>query len=332
VNGGSFLGIEIKEELLRAAEIALMKCLRVRAGESVLVVTDEPTRIIGLHLWLKARELGAEAIYMEMIPRSVHGEEPPKPVAEAMKVANVVVAPTSRSLTHTVARKEAAERGARVATMPGITEDIFVRTMGVDYDLVQRLTNLVADVLDEGREVKVTTSLGTDLVFSIEGRKARRSTGILINPGDWGNLPSGEAYIAPVEGTANGVVVVDGSMAGVGLLTQPIRITFRDGVAEHIEGGPEAAKLRELLSRYGVEARNLGEFGVGTNPGARVSGIVLEDEKVLGTVHIALGSNFDFGGRVRAPVHLDGVIMKPNVYVDGCLVMREGVLLIGSGS
>ncbi len=326
--GGSFL-VEIREELLKAAEIALTKCLRVKAGEVVLVVTDEPTRAIGLHIWLKARELGTEAIYMEMAPRSIHGEEPPKPVAEAMKVANVVIAPTSKSLTHTLARKEATERGARVATMPGITEDIFVRAMGVDYDLVQRLTDLVAEVLDEGREVRVTTSLGTDLTFSIEGRKARRSTGILVNPGDWGNLPSGEAYIAPVEGTANGVVVVDGSMAGIGLLKQPIKIVFRDGIAEQIEGGSEAAKLSELLSKYGSEARNLGEFGIGTNPGARVSGVILEDEKVLGTVHIALGSNFDFGGRVRAPVHLDGIIMRPNVYVDGRLIMKEGVLLLG---
>ncbi|MEM0015123.1 MAG: aminopeptidase [Zestosphaera sp.] len=324
------LGVEIKETLLRAAETALTRCLRVRAGESLLVITDEPLRNIGLHLWLKARELGAEAVYVEIIPRSVHGEEPPKPVAEAMKASDVVVAPTSKSITHTVARKEAAEKGARVATMPGITEDIFIRTMSVDYELVQRVTNAVADVLDEGREVRVVTDLGTDLTFSIEGRRARRSTGVLVNPGDWGNLPSGEAYIAPVEGTANGVVVVDGSMAGVGLLAQPIRIAFRDGVAARIEGGPEAAKLNELLSRYGDEARSLGEFGVGTNPGARVSGVVLEDEKAMGTIHIALGSNFDFGGRVKAPVHLDGIVMKPSVYVDGRLLMREGVLLINT--
>ncbi|MEM2004547.1 MAG: aminopeptidase [Zestosphaera sp.] len=324
------LGVEIKETLLRAAETALTRCLRVRAGESLLVITDEPLRNIGLHLWLKARELGAEAVYVEIIPRSVHGEEPPKPVAEAMKASDVVVAPTSKSITHTVARKEAAEKGARVATMPGITEDIFIRTMSVDYELVQRVTNAVADVLDEGREVRVVTDLGTDLTFSIEGRRARRSTGMLVNPGDWGNLPSGEAYIAPVEGTANGVVVVDGSMAGVGLLAQPIRIAFRDGVAARIEGDPEAAKLNELLSRYGDEARSLGEFGVGTNPGARVSGVVLEDEKAMGTIHIALGSNFDFGGRVKAPVHLDGIVMKPSVYVDGRLLMREGVLLINT--
>ncbi|MEM4485857.1 MAG: aminopeptidase [Zestosphaera sp.] len=324
------LGVEIKETLLRAAETALTRCLRVRAGESLLVITDEPLRNIGLHLWLKARELGAEAVYVEIIPRSVHGEEPPKPVAEAMKASDVVVAPTSKSITHTVARKEAAEKGARVATMPGITEDIFIRTMSVDYELVQRVTNAVADVLDEGREVRVVTDLGTDLTFSIEGRRARRSTGVLVNPGDWGNLPSGEAYIAPVEGTANGVVVVDGSMAGVGLLAQPIRIAFRDGVAARIEGSPEAAKLNELLSRYGDEARSLGEFGVGTNPGARVSGVVLEDEKAMGTIHIALGSNFDFGGRVKAPVHLDGIVMKPSVYVDGRLLMREGVLLINT--
>ncbi len=322
------LRVEVQEDLLRASEVALKTCLGVKQGEVVLVVTDEYLREIGYHLWLKALELSGEAIYLEMKPRSMHGEEPPRPVAEAMKSAHVVVAPTSKSLTHTQARKEATERGARVATMPGITRDIFVRTMGVDYNYVKRLTEAVAEVLDSGSRVRVVTEKGTNLEFSIEGRRARRSTGLFLNAGDWGNLPGGEAYIAPVEGTANGVVVVDGSMAGIGVLKEPIKMVFKDGVATVIEGGAEAKALNELLSRYGIEARQLGEFGIGTNPGARVSGVVLEDEKAIGTIHIALGSNFDFGGKIKAPVHLDGVVLNPDVYVDDKLIMKSGRLLV----
>lgn len=204
-------------------------------GESVLVVTDEHLRNIDLHLWLKVRDLGADAVYVEMIPRKVHGEEPPKPVAEAKKASDVVIAPISKSITHTVTRKEAARRGARVATMSGITEGTLIRTMNVDHELVQRLTNAVADTLDEGRGSEVT-SIGTDLIFSIEGRRARRSTGVLVNPGDWENPPCSEAYVAPVEGAANGVVVVDGSVACIGLFTQPVRIVFRNGMVTQIEG------------------------------------------------------------------------------------------------
>ncbi|MFA4646682.1 aminopeptidase [Pyrococcus kukulkanii] len=320
--------LEINPELYKACEIALKQCLGVKEGESVLIIADEPERKIGYSLWMKAKELNTEAVYIEIIPRKMHGEEPPKPVAEAMKVADVVIAPTSKSITHTLAKKEACERGARVATLPGITEEIFIRTMNADYEEILALTNKIADILDNGSTVQITTSLGTDLEFSIEGRKAMRSTGVYRNPGECGNLPGAEAYIAPVEGTANGTVVIDGSMAGIGVLKNPIKLIVQDGFVEKIEGGDEAKKLEEILSRYGKEARNIAEFGIGTNPKARISGNILEDEKVFGTVHIALGSNYDFGGKVKAPIHLDGIIKKPTVLIDGKYLFRDGNLVI----
>lgn len=319
---------KFKEEVYKASEVALKQCLGVKEGESILVITDEILRGIGLHIWLCARDLNTEAIYIEMLPRKMHGEEPPKPIAEAMKNVDVVVAPTSKSLTHTIAREEATKRGVRVATMPGITEEIFIRTMNVDYSYIQRVTDVVGDILDNGNTVRIESGNGTNLTFSIGGRKARRSSGILRNPGDWGNLPGGEAYIAPIEGSANGVAIVDGSMAGIGKLVNPIKIVFRDGYAIDIEGGDEANKLKQILLQYGQDARNLAEFGIGTNPGAKVSGIVLEDEKVMGTIHIALGNNFGFGGKVKAPIHLDGVILNPTVYIDGDMIMKEGRLLL----
>jgi len=319
---------KFKEEVYKASEVALKQCLGVKEGESILVITDEILRGIGLHIWLCARDLNTEAIYIEILPRKMHGEEPPKPIAEAMKNVDVVVAPTSKSLTHTIAREEATKRGVRVATMPGITEEIFIRTMNVDYSYIQRVTDVVGDILDNGNTVRIESGNGTNLTFSIGGRKARRSSGILRNPGDWGNLPGGEAYIAPIEGSANGVAIVDGSMAGIGKLVNPIKIVFRDGYAIDIEGGDEANKLKQILLQYGQDARNLAEFGIGTNPGAKVSGIVLEDEKVMGTIHIALGNNFGFGGKVKAPIHLDGVILNPTVYIDGDMIMKEGRLLL----
>ena len=319
---------KIDPELYKACEIALKQCLGVKDGESVLVIADESERKIGYHLWMKAKELNTEAIWIEIIPRKMHGEEPPKPVAEAMKVADVVIAPTSKSITHTLAKKEACERRTRVATLPGITEEIFVRTMSADYEEILNLTNKIADILDKGTEVQIVTAIGTNLRFSIEGRRARRSTGIYRKPGECGNLPGAEAYIAPVEGTAEGVAVIDGSMAGIGILTRPIKLTIREGFVEKIEGGDEAKKLEETLSKYGKEARNIAEFGVGTNPKARISGNILEDEKVFGTVHIALGSNYDFGGHVKVPIHLDGIIKNPTVLIDEKYLFRNGNLVI----
>jgi len=319
---------KIDPELYKACEIALKQCLGVKDGESVLVIADESERKIGYHLWMKAKELNTEAIWIEIIPRKMHGEEPPKPVAEAMKAADVVIAPTSKSITHTLAKKEACERRTRVATLPGITEEIFVRTMSADYEEILNLTNKIADILDKGTEVQIVTAIGTNLRFSIEGRRARGSTGIYRKPGECGNLPGAEAYIAPVEGTAEGVAVIDGSMAGIGILTRPIKLTIREGFVEKIEGGDEAKKLEEILSKYGKEARNIAEFGVGTNPKARISGNILEDEKVFRTVHIALGSNYDFGGHVKVPIHLDGIIKNPTVLIDGEYLFRNGNLVI----
>jgi len=194
------IDFKIDNTLYEACEITLKQCLGVREGETVIIITDEPERKIGHHLWMKAKELNTEAIYIEIIPRKIHGEEPPKPVAEAMRVADVVIAPTSKSITHTLAKKEACEKGARIATLPGITEEIFIRTMSANYEEILALTNKIADILDNGNTVHITTNLGTDLEFSIKGRKARRSTGIYRKPGECGNLPGAEAYIAPVEG------------------------------------------------------------------------------------------------------------------------------------
>jgi len=322
------LKLKIDEKLFHACEIALRECMGVKEEETVLVITDEERRNIGLHLWEKAKELKTEAIYVEIIPRKMHGEEPPLPIAEAMKTADVVLAPTSKSITHTMAKKEACEHGTRVATLPGITEESFIRTMSANYEEMLNLTNRIGDLLDEGSVVEIMSPLGTNLSLSIKGRKAKRSTGIYRKPGECGNLPGAEAFIAPIEEEVNGVAVIDGSMAGIGVLKSPIRLVIEDGAVRKIEGGDEAERLREILKEHGAESRRIGELGIGTNPNARISGNILEDEKVLGTVHIALGSNYDFGGKIRASIHLDGIIKSPTVLIDGRPLLREGKLAI----
>jgi leucyl aminopeptidase (aminopeptidase T) len=142
--------------------------------------------------------------------------------------------------------------------------------------------------------------------------------------GQWGNLPTGEAYLAPLEGKSNGVVVVDGSMASVGMTAQPIRITVKDGYATDIAGGPEAQRLIALLEPHGRDGRNVAEFGIGTNDRAKLTGIILEDEKVMGTIHVAFGDNKSMGGSVRVASHLDGLVTQPTVWFDDRLIMDAG--------
>ncbi|RMG63512.1 MAG: aminopeptidase [Calditrichaeota bacterium] len=316
--------------LQEAARRAIEQCMGWKPEESILVVTDAPCRTVGLALFDVARQLTDRALLLEYPPLPRNGAEPPSPVSSAMKRFQVVLAPTSTSLTHTRARRKACEAGARVGTLPGISEEMMRRTMAADYQEIAQRTYQLTRLLTEGKLARITSRAGTDIRVPIEGIRAIASTGLIHRPGQFGNLPSGEAYLMPREGESEGVVVVDGSMAGIGLIEeQPIRLVVERGMAVAVEGGREARRLNEMLEAVGPKARNLAELGVGTNHAARITGAVLEDEKVMGTVHLALGNNASMGGTVTVPLHLDGVLRRPTLWVDDRLVLEEGRWMLG---
>jgi len=326
----SVSGYPALEDLIGVARRVLDVNLGLKPGEKLLVITDTSRHVIGEALFRAGLELGAESILVVMKPRSRHGEEPPTPIRAAWLESDVFVAPTEYSLTHTQARREAVMRGSRGATMPGINVDIFLRTLSLDYRReVLPLCMKLYERVRGASEVRVTSGLGTDITFSVSGREFQVDSGIYDKPGDWGNLPAGEVYVAPVEGTGEGLVVVDGSIAGgLGVVKNPVRIIVKQGRAVEIEGFEEARALRNMLeSVRREEAYNFpAELGIGCNPAAKLSGVVLEDEKILGTVHLAFGDNSTFGGKVRAGIHIDVVLLKPNLYVDGKLLIENGVL------
>jgi len=316
--------MQISSELYSAALIAVRDCMGVQANERVLIVTDERLRTIAYSLHQAARDLGTEVLLVEILPRKTNGEEPPKEVAELMKMVDVVLCPTSKSLTHTDARRAASAAGVRIATLPGVTEEIMVRCMNADYHKIAERTFKLCALLEKTKVVRVQSPAGTDITLPIAGRKAHASSGLFRNKGESGNLPTGEAYLAPLEGTSNGVVVVDGAMAGVGLVSEPIRISVENGYATEVSGGEEARKLRELLAPHGKDGRNVAEFGIGTNDKAILTGVILEDEKVMGTIHIAFGDNKSMGGTVRVASHLDGMVKNPTVWLDDLKIMEAG--------
>jgi len=311
-----------------AARNALIDCLDVKAGETVTIITDEGKRNIGLTLWQVAKALGAETVLVEMIPRSRNGEEPPAPLAALMATSSVVLCPTSMSLTHKAARREASAHGVRIATLPGITEDMMKRCLSADYQAIAERSRRLSEILQGGEEVRVVSPAGTDIKMSRGDRYPKPDTGLYHHPGEYGNLPAGETFFAPIEGTAQGTIVFEAAMAGIGKLKKPITVIVRNGRAVEITGGAEARKLNEIVDQVGPEARNIAELGIGTNDKAKVTGLILEDEKVMGTVHIALGDNKSMGGNVAVPSHLDGLIMKPTVYLDGRKIMEAGELLV----
>ena len=320
----------IDHPLAQPARNVVEHCLGIQAGEVVSIVTDsaDPDRLeIARAFWEEARAKGAEVILAEMLPRKNSGEEPPAPIAQLMAESNVVLCPTTKSLSHTKARRIASARGARIASLPTITKEMAVRCLTADYGSIAALTKHVAAKLSRGSKFKVQSELGTSLALERQARNVGADTGLLTRSGEFGNLPAGEAFFAPMEGTANGKIIFDGSVADVGILTEPIELLVEHGVARIVSTSAAARELERYLSAHGPEAYNIAELGVGTNDRAIVSGHILEDEKVLGTVHIALGNNAGMGGTVNVPIHLDGLIRNATLYVDGELVLDKGTLV-----
>ncbi len=317
----------MNKELINAAKKALSDYLGLKKDETLLIVTDETRREIANALLTTGQELCKEAFLVEMKSREINGQEPPSQISELMKLVDVVICPTEKSLTHTKARREAAEKGVRVATMPGIKIETMIRCLNADSEKIIELTKFFADKLRKSSKVRVVTDKGTDILMPMKNRKVLESTGVLREKGSWGNLPSGEVYLAPWEDKSNGKIVIDGSMAGIGMLSEPIVIEVIDGYAEKIQGGSEAKKLVEMVDKVGRDARAIAEFGIGTNYKAELCGEILEDEKVFGTIHIAFGNNLSMGGKISVSSHLDGLIKEPDVYFDEELVMKKGKLL-----
>lgn len=312
--------------IMKGARTAVETCMNVKSDETVLIVTDSGKVEIAEAFAYVSASLGAKTVISIMKPMRQSSEEPPKPIREAMKASDVVLIPTSKSLSHTDARREATKHGARIASMPGITKAMMsIGGLTADYKDVANRTMKIAEILEKRKNVEITTPSGTELTMNIEGRTPKRDTGLYHKPGDWGNLPAGEACLAPAEGTTQGILVID-SMGET--VKQPLTITVKNGWAQKFQG-PDATRLESLLQSADKNAYNIGELGIGTNPNARLTGVVLEDEKVLGTVHIALGDNTSYvGGHIKSKIHADGILLQPTMKIDGHLIMKDGKLIL----
>jgi leucyl aminopeptidase (aminopeptidase T) len=312
-------------DLDSAVRAVVRDCLGVSEGEEVLVVTDPPTQDLGEQLREEAVDAGAEASLALITERPENGAEPPEAVAAAMAAATVVMAPTAKSLSHTVARERASEAGARIATLPGVTEQMLARVMSADMEELRRRGDAVAAALDRAAEARITCANGSDLRLSLQGREAIPDAGELTEAGAFGNLPCGEAFISPADG--HGALVVDGSIAGVGRVSEPVELVIEGGHLTAARGG-QGMRLMELLTAHGEPGTNVAELGIGTNEKATITGEVLEDEKILGSCHVAFGASAGIGGTVQVPIHLDCVVLRPTVELDGTAIARDGELLI----
>lgn len=314
-------------DLDQAVSAVVRDCLAVKQGEDVLVVGNPATQPLAERLREEARVAGADAVLAVFAEREQHGVEPPDPVAAAMLKADVVLAATVQSLSHTAARKAATDAGARAATLPGVTEEMLARVMSADMGELRRRSNAVAEILTGASEGRITCPNGSDLTLNLDGRTAIPDSGELTEPGAFGNLPCGEGFIAPHHDAGGGRLVVDGIVASIGIPDPPTELAVEDGALVDATG-PVGEELMRQLTAAGADGTRLAELGVGTNEKAVLSGELLEDEKILGTIHVAFGASAGIGGEIQVPVHLDCVVMKPTLTVDGTDIVRDGELLV----
>jgi len=324
----------------------------VEPGDRVLVLTDtaHDERVWQVVMSVLA-EIGVDATLALFEPRPADYYDPPANVCEAMLHSNVNVLLTSTGMLHCKANFDAMAAGVPAICMDGGMSLEMFQSGGVTDDMAEiaRRKHYVAKNVfgPDARECRVTSRYGTDLTYRVDDR-------VFVPPlpgpdfDPWrvvrfdeaegregGNLyyylfPTGELNVPPIEGSANGRLVIDLTMHHLGRLTSPVELTIESGRIVSIDGGPDARALREYLAEYGDENAYMcpAEASVGVNRKALIRGVQREDKNIFGCMHFGLGTNIDVGGTVRSRIHMDGVVLEPTLYVDGTERIRDGEFLV----
>lgn len=319
----------------------LMKMPAARKAVQLLGMVEKGTEVLILHdpftthnveaLAIAADEVGANVTVLQMMPGRSHGQQLSAIVGEAFKAADIVFGLARQNVAHTQARRDAQAAGVKVMVLPESDSDDFFLAEGwnADFDALRPEIDALAKALTEAETARVWSEAGTDITMSIAGRDGRSLNGF-VNTQDISAGYCLEASLAPVEGTAEGTIVVNASIPGVTLIEkEPVRIRFEKGLAVSIEGGAEATKFRDLLESFNdPNVYNLGELGVGMNPNCTLDGTMLSDESVYGGFQLALGTSAYIGGTCKAAAHYDTVVTDACLELDGKAVFAGNKMLL----
>lgn len=348
--------------LEEAARVAVSDCLDIKEGERVLIVTNPEDDVgsISQALYRQVASRGGEPMLLyqpvkgqlDFADPGVIGALQTEPEV-LLSISHDKLGKDQEALARPIRVKRRGKRSyrkyhhvfeylleegrSRSFWSPGVTVDMFKRTVPIDYDLLRERAARLGYALSRADEVRITSPGGSDLVIGLRGRRSRKDDGNFKRPGTGGNMPCGEVFISPELGTSAGTLVFDGSISsdkGVIVIERPIECRVEGNMATKVSGGAEARALRATLKRSEAKARemaadgslakgqgetfarnasNLGELGIGLNPAARIVGNMLEDEKAFRTCHLALGANYD--NDAPALTHLDGLVKAPTITV-----------------
>ena len=297
------------------------RSLGIKRKDNVLIITDNKKMKIAKKFKRALKGIADNISIVKIKVDKINTYDAMKPIMKIMLESDVIIAVTTHSITHSDARIAASKKGARIASMPGFTESMMKALQADPYEML-RVSKRIERVLRKTDMVRVMTPSGTYISFSIKNRKIEEGSGIIKTKGAYDNLPGGEISLSPVEGTANGLMVINsmGTYAKNGTL-----VHVKDGRAFDISD--KKCLLAKIFNTVKSSA-NIAEFAIGLNKKAKIIGNILQDEKVYGTCHIAFGNNKSYGGKVFSKVHMDAILFKPTIWFDEKMIMKKGKLLL----
>jgi len=331
------------------AQQAVQNCVRVKAGESVVIVTDLQTKTLADAIKTQIELAGAQAypfIMEDFGERPECGTAPlafPEIMKELLSQAQVSFyiaqcRPGELKSFRMPMIETVQNHGLRHAHMPGFTEIMMSQGMAADYEAIAKLCQRVYDIVAAAREIHVTSPAGTDLRANFSPDLQWIISDGHIEPVNWKNLPDGEVFTAPID--ANGVVVVDGCFGDFfcekygQIQDTPLKYELDNGRCAEGSVTCTHDQLKQDFIEYtfGTDknANRLGEFAIGTNIGlSELIGNLLQDEKFPG-IHLALGNPYPdkTGADWHSDAHNDGVLRNPTIVVDGQVIMQEGEFVI----
>lgn len=333
--------------LLGCARIIIEQMAKVEENERVLILTDYKyaAKELANLMFEDALACGEESVKLLTTPPketfssvsrariqgTLISSEIPE-IAKASADAADVIFFCLSSYPPRQVRQNLVEKGKKVILMHLLSDELALKTVPIDLSLLQRRFKKLEEMLPETEQAHLTSLEGTDIKFSLKGCKLTLLYDGICNPGEFDSVPAGVIGALPIPDTANGVLVIDGSLSGYGLVRTPIKMTVEDGRITKIDGGPEATwldrSMKRAISAGDENADRFAEFDIGLNPAAQVTfydGKLLEDERNLGGVNIGWGRNVHLGGPFGGQFHGDGIAMDVTMKLDGVTLMKNGV-------
>ena len=327
--------MEKKNKMSVAASLAMKELFHISSNDKVLILNDIHCKTVAESFREACTKVGCDVESFEINERNRPLKEPPDTLLKMLMGSSIVLNilkafPEEIPFRIKWIFKIEEIKKIKMGHMPGITEDMMLRSVNVDYPKMRAVSDSLLETLQNASKIHITTEEGTNLILGVKDRPFIGEVGLI--QGELINLPCGEVYCAPLETEADGVVVFNASIGDIGLLKTPLKVYLDKGRITKFDSADKNL-INEISRLQNIDEGSMviGELGIGVNPGAAITGNMLEDEKALGTAHIAFGNNEDFpgGGMNKSKIHRDYLFYRPTIeltYGDNSkqIIIRRG--------